>query len=524
MKKFVFIMLAVGVYLNTLSQIDVVDKSTFGSEKWTLTPIKGLKKGMGRLNLNFPAGAYWSVDIYKGNKFITNRSIETYKLKHHDLSPGFYNLKLNTVLIENVEIKEGYATTIRTGVLDINSNDWELRSEDEKKYLTSGNKTTKISLPAGKYVLIKGSNKRIVDVLDLLSPMQAEVHKEGDYPRWSIKRSDSVLAENRGRLIIDRKQYIQSASNAWDFAPIYVSFSNNNWNPFPFELFRDLAPGTHSVYMNGLAIDSVPIYEGYETILKIGALGLSGGEDWWSLVKPNLNSGYGFQPYNINYVSGQPRATVGSYLMVFIPVGNYYVQYNNNNSDIEPSSYYPIEINSGVFTDIAQYRTSIPPSFNDNWFTTKLPATISDGRIDLKFPPETEWKIDIVQFGGKKTMEISSGDANFKTGKEPPYKKLNPGYYDMRLSNVMIEKVQIAAGYQTTLYSGLLEIITGGSWKLYVRKFPPYFVYGQQPVFDLIQSGNSQKKIVLPRGEYKLEIGNKSYGFELWKPGASFKF
>ena len=523
MKKVLIYLVGFGSITCCFAQ--TVSNNEANSHKWTITSTKGLKKGVGRLNLVFADSVEWSVDIYTAeNKFIINRSLAG-KHKSYELAPGIYHLKLNTVLVENVPIEAGKETRLKWGTIDITGNEhWELRSEAKDKFLTSGNKPVKLALPAGKYVLIKGSNKRIVDVLDLLSPMQAEVHKEGDYPRWSIKRSDSVLAENRGRLIIDRKQYIQSASNAWDFAPIYVSFSNNNWNPFPFELFRDLAPGTHSVYMNGLAIDSVPIYEGYETILKIGALGLSGGEDWWSLVKPNLNSGYGFQPYNINYVSGQPRATVGSYLMVFIPVGNYYVQYNNNNSDIEPSSYYPIEINSGVFTDIAQYRTSIPPSFNDNWFTTKLPATISDGRIDLKFPPETEWKIDIVQFGGKKTMEISSGDANFKTGKEPPYKKLNPGYYDMRLSNVMIEKVQIAAGYQTTLYSGLLEIITGGSWKLYVRKFPPYFVYGQQPVFDLIQSGSSKKKFVLPRGEYKIEIGNKSYGFELWKPGASFKF
>ncbi len=118
--------------------------STSKTQKWSTHPAKGTKKGMGRLNLGFPAGVHWSVDIYTNkNKFIINRSLEG-KHKSYDMPPGFYNLKLNTVLIEKVSIESGKETNIRYGILDISSADWELRSEDNKKFLTSGNKSKKM--------------------------------------------------------------------------------------------------------------------------------------------------------------------------------------------------------------------------------------------------------------------------------------------------------------------------------------------------------------------------------------------
>lgn len=129
MKKLLIFVFLVAANSRIAAQTEISRKSVSDDGvRWTISPAQSIKKGIGRLNLDFPDGAYWSLDIYKGNKFITNRSIETYKLKHHDLAPGLYNLKLNVVLIENVEIKEGHATTLETGVLDINSNDWELRS------------------------------------------------------------------------------------------------------------------------------------------------------------------------------------------------------------------------------------------------------------------------------------------------------------------------------------------------------------------------------------------------------------
>src|SRR5687767_13910109 len=104
------------------------------SSRSEITQGKGIKKGMGRLSLAFPAGVYWSVDIYSAaNKFIINRSIETYKLKHYDLAPGTYNLKLNTVLVENVVIEEGKVTRVKAGILEVGPGmHWELTTENKK--------------------------------------------------------------------------------------------------------------------------------------------------------------------------------------------------------------------------------------------------------------------------------------------------------------------------------------------------------------------------------------------------------
>ena len=81
--------------------------------KWEITSLKSLKKGMGRLNLAFPENVVWSIDLYtSNNKYITNRSYNdsrnaSDKSGFYDLPAGIYNLKLNTVLVQNVPIEEG---------------------------------------------------------------------------------------------------------------------------------------------------------------------------------------------------------------------------------------------------------------------------------------------------------------------------------------------------------------------------------------------------------------------------------
>ena len=128
---------------------------------------------MGRLSLAFPAGVYWSVDIYSAaNKFIINRSVETYKLSYYDLAPGIYNLKLNTVLVENVVIEEGKITRLKTGILEVGPGiHWELTTEN-KKFLTSGNKATKMAIPVGSYLLREEKNYRAVEIRDETKPAQ----------------------------------------------------------------------------------------------------------------------------------------------------------------------------------------------------------------------------------------------------------------------------------------------------------------------------------------------------------------
>ena len=67
-----------------------------------------------------------------------------------------------------VPIETGKQTRLRSGILDINTTQrWELRSADGKKFHTSGNKTKKMALPAGKYQLGSGKSFTLVEIKDL---------------------------------------------------------------------------------------------------------------------------------------------------------------------------------------------------------------------------------------------------------------------------------------------------------------------------------------------------------------------
>lgn len=121
------------------------------SGKWVISNAN-MKGVLGRLNLDYPKDVEWSVDIRNSdNKFITNRSSAS-KHGSYDIAPGTYNIRLNTVVVENVPFEKGRQTRLKAGYLDIVSSDgWQLYDNDKKKFLTSGNKPKKIALPVGNY-------------------------------------------------------------------------------------------------------------------------------------------------------------------------------------------------------------------------------------------------------------------------------------------------------------------------------------------------------------------------------------
>jgi hypothetical protein len=242
------------------------------NDKWEIVQAKGVKKGMGRLNLNFPAGVHWSIDIYTGNKFIINRSVETYKLKYYDLLPGLYNIKLNTVMIENIQVEAGKTTTLRTGVLEINSNDWELRDETNKKFLTSGNKPKKMAVPVGKYQLQQGTDKRMVVVGELLPVLDPNV-LETD--QWVAKPIEGIrftnLKPGSGRLNLDFGDSVQQG-----LLGFYVYQQGGGFQKNIYKHIKPEIPGPYTgIYTIkwsgvGISYENVKILKDYETSLKYG--------------------------------------------------------------------------------------------------------------------------------------------------------------------------------------------------------------------------------------------------------------
>jgi hypothetical protein len=150
-----------------------VDTTAGGAEKWHLDSSLRIKNGLGRLDLNFPADVTWDVDIFTNTgKFIINRSVSG-KHTYYDLAPGFYNCRLNTVMVENVPIEKGKITKLKTGFLCITeARKWELRNGSGEKFLTSGNKAVKIALPVGNYQLKYNSETHTISILEGMNEWQ----------------------------------------------------------------------------------------------------------------------------------------------------------------------------------------------------------------------------------------------------------------------------------------------------------------------------------------------------------------
>ncbi|HEY0356476.1 MAG TPA: hypothetical protein VGC29_09745 [Flavisolibacter sp.] len=126
------------------------------SDKWVISNAS-MKGVLGRLNLDFPKDVEWDVDIkHTDGKFITNRSSAS-RHGSYDMAPGHYNFRLNTVTVENVPIEKGKQTRLKAGYLQVVSEgDWDLYDDSKRKFLTSGNKPTKMALPVGSYQLKLG--------------------------------------------------------------------------------------------------------------------------------------------------------------------------------------------------------------------------------------------------------------------------------------------------------------------------------------------------------------------------------
>ncbi|NWG28516.1 MAG: hypothetical protein HXY48_08280 [Ignavibacteriaceae bacterium] len=146
--------------LNSYGYFASSEEATSGDEnktaQWVITPVTNMKGVLGRLNTNF-GDAEWSLDIRSTeDKFLSIRSHHN-KQTHHDLAPGLYNFRLNTITVKNVPIEKGKETRLKVGYINIVSEGrWELRSEDKEKFQTSGDKQKKLVLPVGNYHLKLG--------------------------------------------------------------------------------------------------------------------------------------------------------------------------------------------------------------------------------------------------------------------------------------------------------------------------------------------------------------------------------
>lgn len=284
MKKIFLISLCCCYLTGAFSQLDTANIAVQPGEKWELTPAKGIPKGKGRLNLRFPPGLDWSVDIYNGTRFIINRSIETYKLNYHDLAPGIYTFKLNTVPVENVPIEAGKETALKWGLAQINAADWNLMGPDGKKFFTSGNKSTNLLLPVGTYQLLEENNsKRVLDITSMASSANDNPVRETEY--WVMTPLEAMNA-TLGKLSIKTPKdttIVISNPLTGETQRFTVAFSvrDDIMIRLPNESIATrqklplfLEKGGYTIKLNGRQVQ-VSIAAGKETRLKAGILFIS---------------------------------------------------------------------------------------------------------------------------------------------------------------------------------------------------------------------------------------------------------
>ena len=521
MKKFVLFMLVVGAYQNTLSQIDVHDKYDLSPEKWILTPVKGLKKGMGRLNLDFPEGVYWSVNIFTAqNKFLINRSIEG-KHKSYELAPGNYHFMLNPVMVENVPIEEGKETKLKFGVLEINSNDWELRSEDGKEFLTSGNKITKIAMPVGKYQLIDGKNAaRIAEVSELVikSPEQTQNPVSDKWVIYSVPEYE--LPDNKGSLNLQFPQ-AQFAFNSYWIIRVYNKNNSMVHKGEPNDngnfINKILDTGWYRVIINGIPVMNVPILGGKETRIKKGGIGLSGFPNGkWELREKNLNS-YAVNNLVQDAIGG--TLTFTQYQQVDVPVSDYIVSFKPEHNSEYPV-YYAIKISDSSWTDLATFVSQHQPFGSTYWSMRRLPDYPENkGRLFSDYSGDVPWVIKVYhQNDSNATATYQSSAKKSQTGGFK-FISLSPGTYDISLNNCRINGVMISRGYETKFKTGIVSMESAGNWSI-VRHYKTW--YGST-INQPVASGNKAGKILLPVGEYTVNINNTPKYHEV-KEGSLSKF
>ena len=126
------------------------------TDKWVVTPVATMKGVLGALDINFPAGVDRDIWIYQpaDNKYVASVSKNA---KSFPIAPGEYRFTISEVAIENVPIKKGHVTRLKSGFINIVSEGvWHINDETKEKQHTSGNKPRKVALPVGSYQLNLG--------------------------------------------------------------------------------------------------------------------------------------------------------------------------------------------------------------------------------------------------------------------------------------------------------------------------------------------------------------------------------
>ncbi len=503
MQKLFFGMLFVTIQLNVYSQ-----------EKWKVTAMKGITKGMGRLNLVFPDSVIWSVDIYSSaNKFLDNHSIMDRRnaddtKNYYELTPGIYNFKLNTVMVENVPIEEGKETRLKAGVLEITTaGNWELRNETKEKFLTSGNQPKKFALPVGNYQLKEGGGFRMVQIVD-------EIRDPGDVPDNFIVVGDKYVMtpiesstsekfqKTEGRLIM-KYNALPIGNNSSYTEPIYMAITKSGETETIYECNSncpatytlpvgnyDIRFGIHPIKDDSdlLILQNIPILKEYETRLKIGFLRAVNASGTSRISEDSPNSRHLLFYNNGSWVP----IPVGNYVLAFDYLGRYSL------AIIDSQQYVLQPLDS----------LSVPNPRYDISDILNKPSTLKlkYGRLNTTFPNAENAYIGIEIPNAYGYNSIKLNDLKYYDAPPGPYRVLL-----LKKNTLPPVDIVIQAGKETRLKAGYLYArisegdVSAQAWKLYgIKNYLP-------DLYIACFSGMGRHTLVLPVGFYALFINTRYY-------------
>jgi hypothetical protein len=470
---------------NNLKNDPAPETVTSETDKWQISTVKTIRKGMGRLNLDFPPGVEWSVDIYSDqNKFIINRSHETYKQKSTDLPPGNYNFKLNTVLVENVPVEEGKSTRLKSGIHEVGKNlHWELRSEDNTKFLTSGNKLIKMALPVGSYTLIEEKIKNKLVIADGVTGNAATQPNESTF--WIVYNIN--VETSLGGNFFGTNFQMDNLELAWKIriydstGTIYDVISTSSPAIAESQTYS-MGVGRYNMKLNEVPINNVPLEEGSLTFLKAGYVYSSANNATWRLCDVSRKPLLDFRYSNFEHNDGT----------IFpVPPGSYLVQYSPGGNDY---AFYPIAVRYEDVIDLSEVANNYEPTETDSWIMHPTQTNAIKGSLSTDFAPKAEWKIQIFARGSKLPFVNLSNSTITRNSRSY---SLAPGKYRMVVSGVQVDDVQIKERYETRLKAGYISVIPTGPWSISRNSV-------------ILFSGNATRMVMLPVGRYDVSINGQT--------------
>src|SRR5688572_19504188 len=131
MKRHFLLLLTYGIHASSFAQPEISKADMIKIDNWVLSANNNLKGNNGRLILNFPPGTRWELYSYKmADREYVNSFSEKTKLTSAAMVPGAYMITLNNAPIQNVQVKKGHDTKLKTGILHITEDSvWYLYDE-----------------------------------------------------------------------------------------------------------------------------------------------------------------------------------------------------------------------------------------------------------------------------------------------------------------------------------------------------------------------------------------------------------